>query len=144
MVNHTQLHLAARNHALALGTLPAARAWENVAFTPTADTPYIVEQYEPGATSKVGITLNGTLDVLPLYVLQVWGPTDVGISTLSGLADDLIEHFAPGTPLTLDNGDVARVRGRPAPTRSALTSPLAGWAVVTVTIPLILSTPNSI
>ncbi len=124
--------------------LPSTAVYENRVSDPTATVPYWVENYLPGASEKYTVAQTGSLEVLPLYVLQLYARMDVGIGALAKTADALLAHFAPGTALALTTGDTAVVRGRPAPTRSQLTNPDSGWALVTVTIPLRCSTANAI
>ena len=133
---------AAAGRTLSAG-MPQGFVAENIAYTPIAGTPYVAESYLPGGMTKHALGAFGNLEALPTYVLQLWGPTETGIGALSDLADALLEHFAPTTPLTLANGDVARVRSDVAPSLSPRTSPAAGWSVITLSIPLRLYTANS-
>jgi len=134
---------ASAGRTLTVG-LPVTVVYENVVTTPVVGVPYVVEAYLPGGADKYTVSPTGSLEVTPLYVLQLYGRMNADMSALAKTADALLAHFAPGTALALGNGDIAVVRGRPAPTRSQLTNPESGWALVTVTIPLRCSTANAI
>lgn len=132
---------AASGRTLSVG-LPSRRAWENVRFAADQGKPYVEEEYLPGGMTKYTLGAFGKLLATPIYVLRLYGPIEIGRDALALLADALLEHFAPGTPITLSNGDIAEVRGDVAPTVSTLTIDQT-WAVVTVSIPLRLYTANS-
>lgn len=124
--------------------LPEIRVWENLTTAPEGDRWHVVEAYLPGGVEQVTTGRAGQLEVTPLYVLDCYAPANTGIGALAVMADALCAHFPSQLALALANGDTVRVRGRPAPTRSALTRPTPGQARVTVTIPLRLRTANPV
>lgn len=124
--------------------LPSRRAFENVTLTVGAPEPTVTETYLPGALTKSGLGARGTLEATPLYVLRFAVPINTGVGALARYADACIEHFAPGQTVTLTNGDTARVRSDLCPYPSQLLYPGDGTAAIAVTIPLRLTTANSI
>lgn len=123
--------------------LPASVAYLNVPHEPTAQTPWVEEQYLPGSAEQWSVTTTGQLEVLPQYALTFYLPTGSDVSAAFGYADAMLDHFAPGTPLTLADGTDLRVRARPAPYPSPLQIVDGAWAALTVTVPLRHITPNS-
>lgn len=123
--------------------LPASAAWLNVPHEPTAQTPWVEEQYLPGSAEQWTVTTTGLLEVLPQYALTLYLPTGGDASAAFAYADAMLDHFAPGTPLTLADGTDLRVRARPAPYPSPLQVVDGAWAALTVTVPLRHITPNS-
>lgn len=123
-------------------TLPAIRGYENVPITPVADTPYCEEEYLPGGLTTQTLGNFGTLEATPTYVLRLYGPQRTGMDALRRIADAVITHCAPTTPISVANHTV-RVRSDVAPTPSALRLTDEGWAVITVSIPLRVHTANS-
>jgi hypothetical protein len=123
--------------------LPTSRAYLNVAHEPTAQTPWVEEQYLPGSAEQVSVTATGTLEVLPQYALTFYLPTGSDVSAAFAYADATLDHFAPGLPLTLADGTDLRVRARPAPYPSPVQIVDGAWAALTVTVPLRHITPNS-
>jgi hypothetical protein len=121
--------------------LPASVAYLNVPHEPTVGAPWVEEQYLPGSADQYTVATTGTLETLPIYALTVYGPTGIDIAGLMGYADALLDHFAPGTPLTVASGDL-RVRARPAPFASPVQIVDGGWAAVTVSVPLRYHTAN--
>jgi hypothetical protein len=124
--------------------LPAARAWENVAFQPITGSPWVEEDYLPGPVAQTTLGPRGRIEALSLYVLKLYGLPQVGAGALFKMADAVLLLFAPRTALTLSSGDVVRVRTDPAPYRGQLMQDTAGFAVVTVTVPLRVETANTI
>jgi hypothetical protein len=133
--------VAASGRTLSVG-LPSNAGWENVGTATEARVPMVEERYIPGATRRRTLGSFGQLEVLPIYELTFHGRTGADVTALASYADALIEHFAPDTPLTVGS-DTARVRGLPAPTRSAIRTLEGGAAFTTVSIPLTLDTANS-
>ena len=131
---------AAGGRTLAVN-LPASVAYLNVPHEPTVGAPWVEEQYLPGSADQYTVATTGTLETLPIYALTVYGPTGIDIAGLMGYADALLDHFAPGTPLTVASGDL-RVRARPAPFASPVQIVDGGWAAVTVSVPLRYHTAN--
>jgi hypothetical protein len=123
--------------------LPETREWENLPAKPIQGRPYVREQYLPGPMRQVTLGPLGEVEVEPLYVLQVFAPTNTGFLAAAKYADALLAHFAPRTALALTSGDVVTVRTNPAPFRGQLLQDVPGWAVVPVTIPFRCRTPTT-
>lgn len=123
--------------------LPAMRAWENVAFTPTAGAPYVTEQYVPGPGKKISLGPLGELEYLPLFAPHVHVPSGVGPEAGDAYADALLTLFAPETSITLANSTL-RVRGDVAPYSGQLLQSAPGFATIPVNVPLRLRTANAI
>lgn len=128
---------SAAGRTLAAG-LPSSRMWENETFDPTPGTPYLVEQFLSGPTNQAttGGNAGAWLDFEPTYVAQFNVPEDTGSGALDRYADAVLELFQAGTTMTLANGDRLKVRGEPAPFRGAITYIRAGFATVSVSVPL--------
>lgn len=134
--------VAAGGRSLTVG-LPSSRAWENIAYQPTAGVPWVEEQYLPGPVAQVTIGPNGDLEALPQYVLYVNLPSETGL-TAKRYVTALRTLFAPRTVIPLANGDVLRVRSDVGPYAGQLLQGQPGFAVEPFTIPLRLRTANSI
>lgn len=137
---------AAGSRTLAVG-LPLARTWENkkpAADPPVQGKPYVVEQYLPGAPPKQ-ITLGafGDLELQPMYALRIHVPADKGFEAASRYADAIARLFTPRTAIAVGS-DVLRVRSDSGPYRGQLLQSSPGFAVVPITIPCWIRTPNSI
>lgn len=135
---------AAATRTITVG-LPAGRAWENLHFDPTAEVPYVREQYLPGPSTQLTLGDEGQLEVTPMYVLTLYGIGNTDIGSIRGYVDALLGHFKPGTTLTLASGDELRVRRDLAPFAGQLVprEDAPGWAIVPVTIPFRLRTANT-
>lgn len=133
---------AAGTRTIAAG-LPAYRAWENVAYEPTAGVPYVTEAYLPGPMSRQTLGTYGELEAMPTYVVRVNVPENTGIGAASQYADALLTLFAPGTAMTVGS-DTLRVRADVAPFRGQLLPVAPGFVSVSVSVPLRLRTANSI
>lgn len=140
MLSHRAVLLALRAHATPV--TPAKWAFENTPFTPTTGVAYVEEDYVPGpATLRTLAGPGGTVQAEPLYVLKWFDKAGSGAAILDGVSA-LLARFAPGTAITAADGTVVRVRGDTAPYASGVTTPEAGWAMVTVTIPCRVYTIN--
>jgi hypothetical protein len=133
---------AAGNRSLTVG-LPSQRAWENVAFQPTAGVPWVEEQFLPGPASQVTLGPNGELEATPMYALYVNLPAETGL-TVKRYVNALRVLFAPRTAIPLANGDVLRVRSDTGPFAGQLQQGQPGFAVQPLTIPLRIRTQNII
>jgi hypothetical protein len=134
---------AAAGRTISVG-LPAARAWENVAYTPVAGTWYVDEDYLPGPVQAITLGPGASIETLPQYVLTLYGLANTGTTALYKTADALLTLFAPRTALVLSTGDVVTVRTSPAPYRSQLIPADAGWSAIVVTIPCFTRSANTI
>lgn len=122
--------------------LPTVRAWENLDLTPTGGAWYIDEDYLPGPVQQITLGALGTVETLPQYVLKLYGLAGVGIRPLYKAADALLDAFPPRLNLTLSTGDQLIVRTNPAPYRGQLLTVEGGWAVIPITIPLVVRSAN--
>jgi hypothetical protein len=132
---------AAGGRSLTVG-LPSSRAWENVAFQPTAGIPWVREEFLPGPTSQETMGPLGELEATPMYSLYVNVAAETGL-TAKRYVDALRVLFAPRTPITLANGDTLRVRADTGPYAGQLQQSTPGFATQPLTIPLRLRSPNS-
>jgi len=143
MADPLTVEIAGAGKSLTVG-FPSGREFDNEKYTPTAGSPYVEEDLVPGPVVQLTVTkLNGELELTPLYVIRVNVPEGNGSTAANAYADALLGLFKAHTTMTLDNGDVLRVRGNPAPFRGQLISRKSGWASVPVTIPLRMTTINS-
>jgi hypothetical protein len=133
---------AAGGRSLTVG-LPSQRAWENVAFQPTAGVPWVREEFLPGPTSQETLGPNGELEATPMYALYVNAPAETGL-TAKRYVQALRELFAPRTAIPLPNGDILRVRTDTGPYAGQLQQSQPGFATQPFTIPLRLRTRNLI
>lgn len=134
---------AASGRTLTAG-LPSDRAWENVGFEPTPGTPYVEENFLSGpSTQLTNGTDEATVQVDPLYVVNIFAPENLGMEAASRYADAVLEAFKPNTSFNLSNGDALRVRTDTGPSRGQLTQRKPGWATVPVTIAFRLFTTNN-
>ena len=133
---------AAGGRSLTVG-LPSQRAWENIAFQPTAGVPWVQEQFLPGPTAQVTLGPFGELEATPMYALYVNLPAETGL-TVKRYVNALRVLFAPRTAITLANGDVLRVRADTGPYSGQLQQGQPGFATQPLTIPFRLRTANSI
>lgn len=134
--------VAAGGRSLTVG-LPSSRAWENVAFQPTAGVPWVREEFIPGPSQQITIGPFGELEATPMYALYVNVPAETGL-TGKRYVDALRVLFAPRTEIPLSTGDTLRVRADTGPYAGPLQQSQPGFAVQPLTIPLRLRTPNSI
>ena len=124
--------------------LPAARAWENIAFTPTTGAPWIEEQLIPAGTRQISVGPGGTLETRVLYQIQVHVPEDQGIGAPTRYADTILTLFTPRTQITFDTTETARVRTDTGPYRGQMLRRRQGFVTVPVTIPLEIWTENTL
>jgi hypothetical protein len=141
MTNHRAVHLALRNQAVP--ALPTARAFENVAFTPTPGTPFVEEMYVPATEQLRGLVQGGTVESTAEYVINWYGLAGAGIQAINDGITALLARFLPGSSIIASDGTVIRVRGDSAPRRSPITITDDGWAVSTVRIPIRVFTQNA-
>lgn len=133
---------AAGGRSLTVG-LPSNRAWENVAFQPTAGVPWVREEFIPGPTAQVTIGPGGDLEATPMYAVHVNVKDDTGL-TAKRYVQALRVLFAPRTQIPLSTGDTLRVRADTGPYAGQLLQSQPGFAVQPLTIPLRLRSPNVI
>jgi hypothetical protein len=133
---------AAGGRSLTVG-LPSQRAWENVAFQPTAGVPWVREEFLPGPTSQETLGPQGELEATPMYALYVNVAAETGL-TAKRYVQALRVLFAPRTAIVLPNGDILRVRADTGPYAGQLQQSQPGFAVQPFTIPLRLRSANSI
>jgi hypothetical protein len=134
---------AANSRSLTVG-LPSQRAWLNTDFKPVTGVPFVDEQYIPGPMAQVTIGPNGDLELTPMYQLQIHVPANFGWLAGSRYADAALALFTPRTAIALTSGDLLRVRADVSSFRGQLLQSTPGFAVVPVTVPFRLRTPNTI
>lgn len=132
---------ASATRTLSVG-VPEAVSSENVHFEPETRETYFAEQYTPGPMDAITLGPGQELEVLPNYIINVYVPSNTAISGAFGYVDALLTLFAPGTNMPITDSTL-RVRRDVAPFAGQLIQ-LDGFAVMTVTIPLRVRTPNSI
>lgn len=131
--NLDAVHLALRNRAKP--ALPAARAFENVAFIPTSGVPYAEEEFAPGGGRLFGAASGGTVEEEGLYVIRWFALANTATTEFSTALTTLLNLFRPGSYITAADGTIVRIRGDFIPRRSQITNPIAGRALSVVTIP---------
>lgn len=136
------IEAAAAGRTLSVG-LPAQRAWENVAFTPTTGVPYVTEDFVPGPGKKINIGRPAEMEYLPMYAPKVYVPSGAGVGAGDAYADALLALFPPSDEIAL-TGATLHVRGDAAPYSGQLLAAGPGFAVVPITVPLLLRTVNAI
>jgi hypothetical protein len=134
--------VAAGGRSLTVG-LPSNRAWENVAFQPTAGVPWVREEFIPGPTSQETMGPFGELEATPMYSLYVSVAAETGL-TGKRYVDALRVLFAPRTQIPLSTGDTMRVRADTGPYAGQLQQSQPGFAVQPFTIPLRVRSANVI
>ena len=132
---------AASGRTLTVG-LPSRRAWENISFEPTTNSPWIEEQLIPAGTRQISVGPYGTLETRVLYSLHVHALEDTGIGAPTRYADALLTLFTPRTQITFGS-DTARVRTDTGPYRGQLLRRRPGYATVPVTFPLEIWSANT-
>lgn len=118
--------------------LPSGMAWENVEFDPVPGRPHFVEQYLPGPIEQLsfGAGVDSYLESEPSWVVRVSVREGVGVGAINAYADAIVNRFYPGRALSLPGGGIVRVRGDTSPFRGQILHVEAGWATVSVTVPL--------
>lgn len=132
---------AAAGRSLSVG-LPSTQGWDNRHAQTTTGVPFVIEQYIPGPSRRISGYGPGTvIEMNPMYAPQVHVPAGVGVGAADAYIDAILELFAPGTTIALQNPeDVLRVRGDVGPSAGQLLQSTAGHAVIPVTIPLLIRT----
>lgn len=142
VVGSRTVESAASGRTLSVG-LPSSCAWENVEFTPAAGVPYLTEEYLPGPSVQYGIGQSNETELLPTYLPRVHVPAGFGAGAADAYADAILTLFAPKTAITLA-GARLHVTTRPGPFRGQLLQSSPGFAMVPVTIPLLLRYPGPV
>lgn len=143
MIDHKDVQLTMRARLVTLGTLPAARVWENMDYTPTTGVKYVEEFYLRGPAELKSFPL-GRVEAQPQYLVRVNVPADTGLNDVHQHVNDILALFPPALELALGGGGKLTVRGKPAPYGGQLLQTKPGFAGVLVTIPLECSAYNSI
>lgn len=114
-------------------------------FSPTPGRPWFSEAWLPGGgTAQRTMGSGGEVEALPSYVVAAHVPQKSGGLVARRYADRIIGLFPPGLSIDVGPGDFCWVRWDQGPFPSQLAPSRPGWAVLTVTIPLRIRTPNSI
>ena len=122
--------------------IPQDVASANIEFTPTVGRPYFQEDYIPGPQTGIEIGETAEQEILPLYIVKVFVPSDTAIRGIMLYGTALLALFAPGTAFTV-SGHTVRSRRDLAPFAGQILQ-LDGFAVLTITVPLRVRTANSI
>jgi hypothetical protein len=133
---------AAAGRTVSVG-LFAMRQWVNTAITPVAARPWVQEQFLPGPAQQVTLSRAGQIEVLPQYVITLYGLSGTGAGALYKLADAILSLFSPTTSLTLSTGDVLTVSTVPAPYPGQLIAADPGWSALPTTIPCTARSANT-
>ena len=132
---------SAAGRSLTVG-IPVTQGWENVEITPTGDSWFIEEDYIPGPVQRVTSGPLGEFNVRPVYVIKVYGISNIGVQALYAVADGILQAFLPSHTMTLADGTIVRVLSDPGPYRGQVIEDSAPY--ITVTIPLWVRTRNQI
>lgn len=133
---------SAGGRSLTVG-LPASRAWENIAFQPTAGVPWVREEFLPGPTSQDTVGPFGRLGALPQYAIHIHVPAATGL-TPKRYTNALRILFAPRTKIPLPTSGTLAVRSDTGPYAGQLQQSQPGFAVQPLTIPLRLLDSSNI
>lgn len=131
---------AAGTRTLAV-VLPSSVSSENIDFEPSQNTPYFREEYLPGPMFQATVGMEGSLDAKPMYILKVHVPQKTGVKGAWGYVTAILDHFKPGTALSVSGHDLVQVRRDVAPFAGQLLM-FEAFAVTTVTIPLWVRVAN--
>jgi hypothetical protein len=131
---------AAGSRSLTVG-LPSQRAWENVAYQPTAGVPWVREEFLPGPTSQVTMGPQGELEGTPMYAIYVNAAAETGL-TAKRYVDALRVLFAPRTKILVANVGTLQVRADTGPYAGQLQNSTSGFATQPFTVPLRVRSPN--
>jgi hypothetical protein len=133
---------AAGGRSLTVG-LPSSRAWENVAFQPTAGVPWVREEFLPGPTGQATVGPFGRLDAFPMYALHIHVKDETGL-TVKRYVNALRVLFAPRTKIPLPTSGTLAVRSDTGPYAGQLQQSQPGFVVQPFTIPLRLLDSSNI
>jgi len=137
------------NEALGAGkslsvVIPEGQSYENRKFDPEGESPFLEEQYIPGAQTFITLGKNAVVEITPMYSIGVEVKEGTGAEAARRYADAILELFSPAEAMFLRNGDCLRVRGDTGPFPGQLIRSGPGKVVIPVTIPLRLRTQNVI
>lgn len=124
--------------------LPTQHALQNIATTPTAGRPYIVEAFAD-AGGRVQ-TIPGKSGRVAERFLSRWTwyvPSGIGTDALDAGVSALLNWMSPYTAMVMTDGNYVHVRGDEVPYAADVVNE-GGWARRTVTIPLQGSTRNAV
>jgi hypothetical protein len=133
---------AASGRSLTVG-LPSDRAYENVAFQPTAGVPWVREEFLPGPTGQATVGPFGRLDAFPMYALHIHVKDETGL-TVKRYVNALRVLFAPRTKIPLPTSGTLAVRSDTGPYAGQLQQSQPGFVVQPFTIPLRLLDSSNI
>jgi len=145
VIAHGPAHLALRNRLLSVSGLPAARAWENKSFTPSAGTPYLTDEYAPATSTALSVPVkSAVLEERGLYIVTLYGLPNDGITNIRTWTDAILAAFAPGTAVTSTANDVIHVRSDIGPFAGQIIPMESGFAVCAIRIPWYAHSQNVI
>lgn len=135
--------LALRTRALASG-VALDGAWEGVTWEPSQGEPYIEEAYVPATnTIETFPADGGQAEETGIYVLRFYGPVGKGLE-LREMVDDVMAQFTPGTPITIADGSTLRVRADFGPYSSEARRLDGGWLAITLIVPWLARSTNTV
>lgn len=138
-LNLDAVHMALRLRVKS--ALPVARAYENIAFTPTSGVVYAEEDFVPGTSRLVSATAaGGMVEDTGLYVIRWYGIAGEATGTIRAGVTAVLALVPPGSFVTATDGTVVRIRGTPAPKSSQINTTVApGRALATIEIPWLVN-----
>lgn len=98
----TPIRRALEAHLNTYASLPSGGIqYENVLFDPPSKAIYLRTKVDFGPPEGRTFGVGATVRLSGLFSIDVFGPAGVGTGVLETLADDLLNHFAGGTVLTV-------------------------------------------
>lgn len=88
------IRAALRTQLLTVGTLPAARAWENKGFKPTHGTAYVEEALIPASRRPAS---TGMIEQRGIFQVTLVVPANDGTMAHEDIIDAILAAFAPTT-----------------------------------------------
>lgn len=123
--------------------LPAVDGTTVLDEGPVRDRPFVIEDFIPATHTLETMARNGIVTETGLYVLKLFVKENVGASALRKYVQALKALFAPGQGITVTDAQ-AWVSGDVAPFESQIRNDKPGWANITLTIPWVALTTNSL
>lgn len=129
--------------------LPMLREFDNTEVKRVAGVPFIRDAFVPAGTHLATYPADGgQVEDSGLYVVTWFGLAGQGTGAILRGTGALLRRFAPGTPMTMSDGNIVRVRGEspsePRPQGGQITPIDGGWAYRQVQIPWRARSRNTI
>jgi hypothetical protein len=96
------IRAALRSTLVGIGTLPAARAWENIEAGPGPTTPSVEEAMIPVEERPASV---GFIEQIGIYQITLVYPLRAGTKAAEDIIDDILAAFRPAS----SHGGVVRV-----------------------------------